>query len=364
MVAVKEIQTESTNVKIENVTKRFGKTTAVSNVNLDIQNGEFISLLGPSGCGKTTLLSMILGILDVTEGTISFNDTRIDYIPMHKRDVGMVFQNYALFPHMTISQNVGFGLQMRKVPKKEIEIRVNQALDMVQLPHLSHRYPKELSGGQQQRVALARALVVRPKVLLLDEPLSNLDAKLRKDMRIQIKRLHRDLGITTIYVTHDQEEALSLSTKIAVMSNGVVQQIGTPQDIFLHPKNHFVANFIGYANFMEGKLVDKKGNNFIFQADKGFTLEVKDNGRNKVGENVLLTIKPENIRMVDEGTSVNILKGKILVSDYVGNTTGYEIETEYGDLFKVNVLGFETYAAGRELNLFLDPSSLLIVGKE
>lgn len=361
---VKEVANSSTSVRIQNVTKKFGKTTAVSQINLDINSGEFMSLLGPSGCGKTTLLSMVLGILDVTEGTISFNDTRIDYIPMHKRDVGMVFQNYALFPHMTINQNVGFGLQMRKVPKKEVEERVREALEMVQLEHLANRYPKELSGGQQQRVALARALVVRPKVLLLDEPLSNLDAKLRKDMRVQIKRLHQELGITTIYVTHDQEEALSLSTKIAVMSNGVVQQIGTPQDIFLHPKNHFVANFIGYANFMEGKLTGKDGDTLIFESDKGFTLKVNNNGINKVGEKVILTIKPENIRLVTETTFENVIKGKVIVSDYVGNTTGYDIESEYGELLKVNVLGFETYETGRELRLYFDPSNLLIVGKE
>src|SRR5690606_9427243 len=202
----KTLNSTSTNVQIENLVKKFGQTTAVHEANIDIRSGEFMTLLGPSGCGKTTILSMILGIIDATSGTISFNGEPINHIPMNKRDVGMVFQNYALFPHMTVSQNVAFGLDMRKVNKDEKKKRVQEALEMVQLDGYGDRFPRELSGGQQQRVALARALVIRPKVLLLDEPLSNLDAKLRKDMRIQLKRLHDELGITIIYVTHDQEE--------------------------------------------------------------------------------------------------------------------------------------------------------------
>ncbi|CAA7602620.1 Putative ABC transporter [Acididesulfobacillus acetoxydans] len=354
----------STSVQIEHVTKRFGNTTAVNDVSLNIKSGEFMSLLGPSGCGKTTLLSMILGILDVTDGEISFNATRVDDIPMHKRDVGMVFQNYALFPHMSIRNNVGFGLDMRKVPKKEREKRVEDALSLVQLETLAERYPKQLSGGQQQRVALARALVVRPKVLLLDEPLSNLDAKLRKEMRIQLKRLHQDLGITTIYVTHDQEEALSLSTQVAVMSQGVVQQIGTPQEIFLHPCNQFVANFIGYANFFEGRLEGESGDNFIFRSEDGLVLATKKDQAHSVGDSVLLTIKPENIKLVEGLSGRNSVGGRVVVSDYVGNTTGYEVLSEFGDHLKVNVLGFESFPEGTELTLYLDPAHLLMVAKE
>lgn len=356
-------KTLSTSVKIDHVTKKFGDTIAVNDVNLEIASGEFMSLLGPSGCGKTTLLSMILGILDITSGSILFNETRIDYVPMHKRDVGMVFQNYALFPHMTIMDNVGFGLQMRKVPKRERITRVEEALRMVQLEDLAGRYPRQLSGGQQQRAALARALVVRPKVLLLDEPLSNLDAKLRKEMRIQLKRLHQEMGITTIYVTHDQEEALSLSTKVAVMSRGVVQQIGTPKDIFLHPGNHFVANFIGYANFFEGKIVEVQGGKIRFQSNKGFVLELRDDSQHHVGDEVMVTIKPENIKLVGDSSGHNCLKGKVIVSDYVGNTTGYEIESAYGDHLKANILGFEDLPGGKELNIYLEPEHLLIVAK-
>lgn len=354
----------STRVQIQDVTKKFGDTTAVNQVTLEIESGEFMTLLGPSGCGKTTLLSMILGLIDITSGTISFQDQRIEYIPMHKRDVGMVFQNYALFPHMTVGKNVEFGLEMRKIPKAERTKRVQEALEMVQLGHLAHRFPNELSGGQQQRVALARALVVQPKVLLLDEPLSNLDAKLRKDMRIQLKRLHQELGITTIYVTHDQEEALSLSTKVAVMSAGNLQQVGTPQEIFLKPKNHFVANFIGYSNFFKGTLVGEHEGQLVFLSEQGFLLNVKKDDKHRLGDEVLVTIKPENIRFVESGDGRNRLHGEVLISDYVGSTTGYDVRTEYGDTVKVNVLGLDSYKTGQLLHLFFDPEHLILIDKE
>jgi len=361
----KTLNSTSTNVQIENLVKKFGQTTAVHEANIDIRSGEFMTLLGPSGCGKTTILSMILGIIDATSGTISFNGEPINHIPMNKRDVGMVFQNYALFPHMTVSQNVAFGLDMRKVNKDEKKKRVQEALEMVQLDGYGDRFPRELSGGQQQRVALARALVIRPKVLLLDEPLSNLDAKLRKDMRIQLKRLHDELGITIIYVTHDQEEALSLSTKVAVMSKGFIQQIGSPQDIFLNPVNHFVANFVGYSNFFEGSLVEEKGDKFLFKSKDGLQFLVKKNGRHRIGDNVVLTIKPENLRIVDkEHPDMNELRGQVLVSDYVGSTTGYDVKTENGQILKVNVLGLEPYPIGKKVILHFNPDQMLILDKE
>lgn len=315
MAVASEMQT---NVTIKDVTKKFGNTTAVQNISLEIRNGEFMTLLGPSGCGKTTLLSLILGILDVTSGSISFNGSRIDYIPMQKRDVGMVFQNYALFPHMTVEKNVEFGLRMRKVPAPERKRRVLEALEMVQLEHLSKRFPKELSGGQQQRVALARALVIQPKVLLLDEPLSNLDATLRKDMRTQLKRLHKEVGITTIYVTHDQEEALSLSTKVAVISGGVLQQVGTPQEIFLRPQNHFVANFIGYSNFFDGSLVGAREGQFVFESVNGSRLAVPKGPRYRVGDQVEVAIKPENILVATDDVTENVITATITASDYAG----------------------------------------------
>jgi spermidine/putrescine ABC transporter ATP-binding subunit len=356
----------STSVQIRGLSKVFGETTAVHSTDIDIESGEFLTLLGPSGCGKTTILSMVLGIIEPTAGDIRFNGEVVNTIPMNKRDVGMVFQNYALFPHMTVAQNVAFGLDMRKVKKDEKKRRVQEALEMVQLEAYGDRFPKELSGGQQQRVALARALVIRPKVLLLDEPLSNLDAKLRKDMRIQLKRLHDELGITIIYVTHDQEEALSLSTKVVCMSKGVVQQIGTPEEIFISPKNFFVANFVGYANFLKGKLVKKQEDKFIFESENKRRLLVKGNGRHDIGDEVVLTIKPENVKISDkdEQNGINEIKGKVLVSDYVGSTTGYEVKADDGDIFKINVLGLVPYKAGENITLHLDPDKLLILEKE
>ncbi len=362
----KRFVSESTKVEINDLTKRFGSTTAVQNASLTIENGEFMTLLGPSGCGKTTILSMILGILQPTSGDIIFNGQPINQIDMSRRDIGMVFQNYALFPHMTVAQNIAFGLDMRKINKAEKKRRVNEAIDMVQLTDLGNRFIKDLSGGQQQRVALARAIVIRPRVLLLDEPLSNLDAKLRKEMRTQLKKLHNELGITTIYVTHDQEEALSLSTKVTVMSNGVIQQIGTPKEIFGRPKNYFVANFIGYGNFLEGTLVDVQDEYFIFETNNdSVRLAVKQDEKHQVGDEVILTIKPEMMEIItDAKIGMNSLQGYITVSDYIGSATGYEVETAGGRTFKINVLGLNPYALGEEVKLYLDPDKLLIIDKE
>lgn len=360
-----EKNTTSTKVEIKNLTKQFGESTAVNNANLTIESGEFMTFLGPSGCGKTTILSMVLGTLEPTSGDILFNGHPINHIAMNRRDIGMVFQNYALFPHMTVSQNIAFGLDMRKVEKKEKKRRVQEAVEMVQLNGLENRFIKELSGGQQQRVALARALVIRPKVLLLDEPLSNLDAKLRKDMRIQIKKIHDELAITTIYVTHDQEEALSLSTKIAVMSKGEIQQLGTPKEIFGKPKNHFVANFLGYANFIKGKIVSANDNNLIFESDTKLRLEIKANGRHQVGDDVLLTIKPEMIEIVpNDRIGSNVIEGEILVGDYVGSTTGYEIKIKDGSILKTSVLGLDPYTAHQNVKLYLNPDNIIILDEE
>jgi ABC-type Fe3+/spermidine/putrescine transport system ATPase subunit len=360
-----EKNTTSTKVEIKNLTKQFGDSTAVNNANLTIESGEFMTFLGPSGCGKTTILSMVLGTLEPTSGDILFNGHPINHIAMNRRDIGMVFQNYALFPHMTVSQNIAFGLDMRKVEKKEKKRRVQEAVEMVQLNGLENRFIKELSGGQQQRVALARALVIRPKVLLLDEPLSNLDAKLRKDMRIQIKKIHDELAITTIYVTHDQEEALSLSTKIAVMSKGEIQQLGTPKEIFGQPKNYFVANFLGYANFIKGKIVSENNKNLIFESETKLRLEIKANGRHQVGDNVLLTIKPEMIEIVpNDRIGSNVIEGEILVGDYVGSTTGYEIKIKDGSILKTSVLGLDPYTAHQNVKLYLNPDNIIILDEE
>ena len=237
----------SNEVIIKDAVKRYGDFTALNGVSLDIREGEFFTLLGPSGCGKTTLLRMIAGFNSIEGGDFYFGEKRINDVAAHKRDIGMVFQNYAIFPHLTVKENVAYGLKARKTPKKEIETRVAEALELVQISHLADRKPNELSGGQQQRVALARAFVIEPSVLLMDEPLSNLDAKLRVQMRTVIKKLQRRLGITTIYVTHDQEEALAISDRIAVMKDGNIMQIGTPSEIYAKPQNPFVASAISWT---------------------------------------------------------------------------------------------------------------------
>lgn len=360
----------STSVSVKNVTKKFGDFAANDHVNLEIEAGEFVSLLGPSGCGKTTLLSMILGIQDPTEGDILFGEQKIDEIPIHKRDVGMVFQNYALFPHMTVFDNVAFGLKMRKVPKAQIAEQVKEALAMVHLEELGSRYPRELSGGQQQRVALARAIVVKPRVLLLDEPLSNLDAKLREEMRFELKRLYRTLGITTIYVTHDQIEALSLSTKIAVMKQGVVQQYGSPLEIFLTPANDFVADFVGYTNFLCGK-IEKITDGVATVLDQKYGYRMQADLSNAgcmedfaVGDLVSLSIKPESVQIIDEKSKPpveNILSVEVLENDYTGVVTRYQLQTPEGFRLTGSDMGYSSHAIGQKLYAFFPPSKMAVI---
>jgi ABC-type Fe3+/spermidine/putrescine transport system ATPase subunit len=253
---------ETAHLRLDKVTKRFGAAAAVDHVALDIPRGSFTTLLGPSGCGKTTLLRMIAGFYEPDEGAIYLNDKRIDQLPAHKRGTAMVFQDYALWPHMTVYDNIAYGLRMNKVPNAEVRQRVEEAMQLVEMPaaEILPRRPTQLSGGQQQRVALARALITQPQVLLLDEPLSNLDAKVRQRLRVEIRRLQRRIGITTVYVTHDQEEALSMSDMVVVMSKGKVMQIGQPEEIYHHPGTAFVAEFLGVTNVLHGQVApDGKG---------------------------------------------------------------------------------------------------------
>src|SRR5262245_13582626 len=242
-------------VSLQRVTKRYGQVVAVSNVTLDVDDGEFVALLGPSGCGKTTTLQMLAGFVEPTSGDILIDGKPVRGIPPYKRNIGVVFQNYALFPHLTVFDNVAFGLKMRNVEHAQIVGRVRRALDLVQLDGLDQRYPRELSGGQQQRVALARALVIEPAVLLLDEPLSNLDANLREQMRFEIREIQKRIGITTLFVTHDQTEAMAAADRMVVMSNGEIRQVGTAREIYERPRDLFVATFIGQANLLRGKVV-------------------------------------------------------------------------------------------------------------
>ncbi|GGC87998.1 spermidine/putrescine ABC transporter ATPase [Thalassobacillus devorans] len=254
---------------LNQVVKKFGDNVVVKNISLSIKKGELVSLLGPSGCGKSTTLRLISGFLEPDGGKITMNDSEVTHTPPNKRDTALVFQNYALFPHMTVAENVAYGLKMRKVPKSEIKSRVSEVLKMVHLDHFEDRYPGQLSGGQQQRVALARAIIVNPRVLLLDEPLSNLDAKLRDEMRNEILSLQKRLDLTCIFVTHDQEEALVLSDKIVVMDEGNIRQIGTPSEIFDSPKSYFTAHFVGVRNIFDGKVEDD-----YFITDKGLKVKL------------------------------------------------------------------------------------------
>ena len=317
-------------VNIKQVVKKFGDFRAVDGVSLDIQAGEFFTLLGPSGCGKTTLLRMIAGFNSIEAGEICFGDRLMNNVAANKRDIGMVFQNYAVFPHMSVGENVAYGLKARKVPKSERETRVQAALELVQIDNLKARRPDALSGGQQQRVALARAFVIEPGILLMDEPLSNLDTKLRVQMRTMIKKLQTRLGITTIYVTHDQEEALSISDRIAVMNKGKIMQVGKPEEIYSKPKNLFVANFIGNTNQLPGKItaVDA-GKVGTLRLDVGGTAKIRLS-ENYTGS-VIAAIRPEHFFFGEQG-----MAGKICMATFLGDFVLYEVELPGGQVVNVN----------------------------
>ncbi len=326
-------------ITVENITKRFGLLEAVSRANLAIQDGELFTLLGPSGCGKTTLLRLLAGFYHPDEGDIRFDDRSVAGVAPYERHIGMVFQNYALWPHMTVFQNVAYGLKLRKLARKEIDERVEGGLRKVNLVGLGDRYPGQLSGGQQQRVALARALVLNPDILLLDEPLSNLDAKIRVQVRAEIRKLQKELGITTIYVTHDQEEALSLSDRIAVFNQGKVLQVGPPKELYERPTSRFVADFIGTNNMVEGTIrsVEAAQRRLRVETALGELLGLLDE-RLQTGGRCILCIRPENaiVNAHAEGES-NVLKGKITFASYLGNTLRYDVEVATGVVFKADI---------------------------
>ena len=323
----------SQRVSIKNVVKMYGSFRAVDGVSLDIERGEFFTLLGPSGCGKTTLLRMIAGFNTIEEGDIYFDDKRINNIPANKRDIGMVFQNYAVFPHMTVGENVAYGLKARGISKADRLPRVKDALEKVQIGNLIDRTPDALSGGQQQRVALARAFVIEPSILLMDEPLSNLDAKLRVQMRGMIRKLQTQLGITTIYVTHDQEEALAISDRIAVMKDGHVMQVGRPDEIYRKPSNLFVANFIGNSNQLKGSIESvSAGCTGTLALDAGFKTDIPLR-ENYTGA-VTAAIRPEYLKFEERG-----IPGVIQNSTFLGDFVLYEVETRDGQILLVNEYG-------------------------
>ena len=313
-------------IRIENIVKNFGNVTALDKVNLHINAGELFFLLGPSGCGKTTFLRLLAGFYQPDEGKIFFGDKEVSTLPPHKRKTGMVFQSYALWPHMTVAQNVAFGLQQKKLPSKEIKEKVEEALVSVRMEPYAMRKPNELSGGQQQRVALARALAVRPKCLLLDEPLSNLDAKLRVEMRTEIRRLCKEFQLTTIYVTHDQTEALSIADRIAIFSKGHVEQIGNPLEVYKRPNNQFVAHFLGETNFIPGTVVSTKDNEIFVKTAIGDYrgLWHLNKAVPNAGENVILSIRPEALRLKPYGSSENSTDGMIGQTTYYGEVAHYD----------------------------------------
>ena len=313
-------------ITIENLVKKFGGVVALNGVSLKIEPGELFFLLGPSGCGKTTLLRHIAGFYVPDAGRILFGDEDVTHLPPHKRNTGMMFQSYALWPHMTVAKNVSFGLEERRVPSAEIKQRVRAALESVQMEEYGDRKIAQLSGGQQQRVALARALVVRPRCLLLDEPLSNLDARLRLEMRSEIRRVCKEFGLTAIYVTHDQKEALSISDRMAILEGGKIAQIGAPEEVYRHPHSRVVADFIGETNFIPGKVLSASGSAASVATDIGrFDGVVSDPAWHPAtGESVTLSIRPESWTISTEAAAVNSTAGRIGESIYLGEVAQYQ----------------------------------------
>ena len=320
--------TENGSVELIGVTKRFGTVTAVDAIDIQVRPGEFLSLLGPSGCGKTTTLRMLAGFEEPDEGQIRISGIAVQGVPPHKRDVNTVFQNYALFPHMSVSENVAYGLRQKKVDKAEIGRRVGEALEMVKMGKLANRKPREMSGGQQQRVALARALVYSPSVLLLDEPFSNLDAKLRERARAWVKELQGTLGLTTIFVTHDQDEALSMSDRVAVMSAGQVQQIGTPEEIYRHPANRFVAEFVGRVNLIEGKVSASERDGVVVDV-RGSSQQLTVHDGAGASGNVTVAVRPEAVdvmRLDDRSVNgTNTWEADVETVAFLGDHYEYEV---------------------------------------
>ncbi|WP_426609242.1 ABC transporter ATP-binding protein [Bradyrhizobium sp. McL0616] len=343
------------------ITKRYGGKVVLDHLPLEVRGREFVTFLGPSGCGKSTALGIIAGLVLASDGEMHLNGRRIDDIPPEKRGFGMVFQNYALFPHLTVFGNVAFGLELQNRPAAEIRQRVQEMLGLVRLAGYEDRYPGQLSGGQQQRVAIARALVLHPRLMLFDEPLSNLDAKLRVEMRAEIKQLHARLGLTSIYVTHDQAEALSLSDRIVVLREGVLMQVGTPQDIHDRPKNVFVADFMGFRNFFDVTLGPEAGG-VIEGTFRGLALQAKAREGYHPGEDAVLAIRPEDVRLGRPADGANALRGKVELVEYLGREQEAEISLDGGARLWVRSL--EKLSPGDTLDLTLPADKLVLLRRE
>jgi ABC-type sugar transport system ATPase subunit len=347
-------------ISLKNITKNFGQTSVVEDLNLDINDGEFIVLVGPSGCGKSTTLRMIAGLEEVSSGQIHIGERNVTKLEPSERNIAMVFQNYALYPHKTVYENLAFGLKMRKVPKEEINKKIKWASEILRIENLLDRKPKQLSGGQMQRVSLGRALVRSPEVFLLDEPLSNLDAKLRIRMREEIGQLHQRLGINMIYVTHDQVEAMTLGDRIVVMNQGKVQQIGTPLEVYDHPANLFVAGFIGAPemNLIEGTLINDNGQ-YVFKNER-ITIKLGDKLKTITTKTnkAVLGIRPEYVEVVTGENRLNLLKAKVLLIEQMGAQTLVICELLGNQKIRILSARDDRYGVGDELNITFNDTKL------
>jgi spermidine/putrescine transport system ATP-binding protein len=356
-------------VRLEQVTKRFSDVVAVDDLTLEIEHGEFFSLLGPSGCGKTTSLRMIGGFEEPSQGVIYLGGNDVTGLPPYRRDVNTVFQSYALFPHLNVLDNVAFGLRRKKVAGAEVDRRVRETLELVDLPGFEKRKPSQLSGGQQQRVALARALVNHPRVLLLDEPLGALDLKLRKQMQLELKRIQSEVGITFLYVTHDQEEAMTMSDRLAVMRHGRIEQIGAPQDVYERPSTEFVAGFLGASNLLEGEVQGERNGSASVRLKDGSAVAVTGGvGSAGSGSRVLIGVRPEKIRLEAEASQLvdgmNSVTGTLRISTYVGVSHQYTVDGPDGrtlTVYEQNVGGVSSVAPGERVRLVWQPEYTFVV---
>ncbi|MGW8193239.1 MAG: ABC transporter ATP-binding protein [Desulforhopalus sp.] len=357
-------------VQFKGIYKRFGDIVAVEKMNLDIEEGHLVTLLGPSGCGKTTLLRMLAGLEEPTEGDIYVKGVRVNDVPIHRRNLGMIFQNYALFPHKTIFDNVAFGLKYRNASKEEMREKVTRALEMVRLPGVENRMPSQLSGGQQQRIALARAIVIEPDVLLMDEPLSALDENLREEMRREIDNLQQKLGITTIFVTHDQREALCMSNKILVMKEGRKQQEGGPEDVYNAPVNHFVADFLGHSNFISGQVMDLDDSHVTVRIETGENLLADNRGTCKKGDNIELVVRAQrfDVFLPEEFSpeeKTNYFRGLIADRSYMGGEVSYFIRLGNGrEIHVISMMRTRMYNVGDDVCVQVSPHHCHLIPQE
>ncbi len=354
---------------LEHITKKFpgrgqeGLVTAVEDVSLEIGKGEFFTLLGPSGCGKTTTLRLIAGFEFPTSGKIILDGRQLEDVPPNKRDMAMVFQSYAIFPHLSVFENIAYGLRIKKLSNDEIRQRVGRIMALTKLTGLENRMPNQMSGGQQQRVSLARSLVVEPKVLLFDEPLSNLDAKLREEMRFEIRDLQRRLNITSIYVTHDQEEALALSDRIAVMNRGKLAQLGTPEEIYERPRSKFVADFIGLANFLPARVQtihDEHANVLV-----GDTPLLVNSSINAMPEtDALIFVRPSDVKIINDGATENVLEGQVTKATYLGEKVDYRVRVGENMELRVQTDEATRHTPGERVHLYLPTAHAWLIGEE